>query len=303
MPTLTSTEVRSTHLRAFALPSYDATRRLALVPEQAVLLAGDQVSVSVRVGAGHSLEIVEPGGTVAYAMRGRQARWDVTVEVDAGGSLVWHGEPFVVAEGADVLRSMSIELASGARVVLRETLVLGRTGEAPGRLMSRTAVHRDGVPVLVEELDAALGLGPHRVVDQVLELRGFETGAERPPQPPEGPERPPQPPGRLAERPRQPPEGAERPPQPPGRLAERPRQPPEGAERPPQPPERLAERPPQPPERLAERPPEPPEGAERPPQPAETAMVLESGDLLHRWLGDETHRSPLRVCQSSPRAE
>ena len=157
--------------------------RVALVPEQAVLLAGDQVTVAVRVGAGQRLEIVEPGGTVAYAMRGGQARWDVRVVVEEGGSLVWHGEPFVVAQGADVVRSTTIDLAPGACLRLRETLVLGRSGEAPGSLVSRTDVRRDGVPVLVEELDSALGLGPHRVVDQVLDLRGSETVAERPPQP------------------------------------------------------------------------------------------------------------------------
>ena len=48
MPTLTRTEVRSSHLRAFTV---DRTR-VALVPDQAVLLAGDRVTVSVRVGAG-----------------------------------------------------------------------------------------------------------------------------------------------------------------------------------------------------------------------------------------------------------
>jgi len=181
MPTLTRTEVRSSHLRAFRL---DRTR-VALVPEQAVLLAGDQVTVSVRVGAGQSLEVVEPGGTVAYAMRGSVARWDVRIEIEEGGCLVWHGEPFVVSEGADVRRSLRVELAPDSRMVLRETLVLGRTGEGPGRLLARTDVHRDGLPVLVEELDSAVGLGGHRVVDQVLELRSFETGAERPAQPPE----------------------------------------------------------------------------------------------------------------------
>jgi urease accessory protein len=222
MPTATHTdvEVSSTHLRAFTLPDRGcAVRRVALVPEQAVLLAGDRVEVVVRVGADRLLEVVEPGGTVAYAMRGGTARWDVTVEVEAGGCLVWHGQPFVVAEGADVVRRLSVELAGDARVVLRETLVLGRAGEGPGRLVTHTDVRRAGEPVLVDELDAALGLGRHRVLDQVLELRGFETGAERPPQPPE------------------------------------------------------------------------------------TAMLLESGDLLHRWLGTETHRSPLRNCQSSPSAE
>ena len=137
-----------------------------------MLLAGDHVEVTVRVARGAALEIVEPGGTVAYAMRGRTACWDVRVEVEEGGSLIWHGEPFVVAEGADVLRCTTVDVATDAGVVIRETLVLGRSGERPGLLVARTDVHRGGVPVLVEELDAALGLGPHRVLDQVLHLGG-----------------------------------------------------------------------------------------------------------------------------------
>ena len=108
----TRTEVRSSHLRAFCLSAYGGTR-VALVPEQAVLLAGDHVEVTVRVARGAALEIVEPGGTVAYAMRGRTARWDVSVEVEEGGSLIWHGEPFVVAEGADVMRCATVDAGDG----------------------------------------------------------------------------------------------------------------------------------------------------------------------------------------------
>ena len=205
MPTLTRTEseVRSSHLRAFRLPSVGPVDRVALVPEQAVLLAGDQVTVSVRVPTGRSLEIVEPGGTVAYAMRGQQARWDVSVDVETGGRLVWRGEPFVVAEGADVDRSLTVELGPGAALVLRETLVLGRSGEGPGLLRVATSVLRDGAPLVVEELDCATGLGPHRVLDQVLHVG---SGA----------------------------------------------------------------------------------------QPGEHSLVLESGDVLDRWLGGRAHESPLR---------
>jgi len=166
----TRTEVRSSHLRTFRL---DADR-VALVPEQAVLLAGDEVTVSVRVAAGATLEIIEPGGTVAYAMRGRTARWDVTVEVEDGGRLVWHGEPFVVAEGADVVRTSCVALGDTSELSLRETLVLGRHGEGPGHLVTRTEVARGGVPVLVEELDSAVGLGGRRVLDQLLHLRDGE---------------------------------------------------------------------------------------------------------------------------------
>ena len=166
MKTSTATEVRSSHLRTFRLDG----ARVALVPDQAVLLADDRVTVSVRVDAGASLEIVEPGGTVAYAMRGRSARWDVTIEVEDGGSLTWHGEPFVVAEGADVVRTLTADLGADTVVSLRETLVLGRAGEAPGRLVTTTNVRCAGLPVLVEAMDSELGLGGHRVVDQLLHL-------------------------------------------------------------------------------------------------------------------------------------
>src|SRR4051795_11482327 len=68
---------------------------------------------------------------------------------------------------------------------------------------------------------------PHRAnLVARIPAGGFETVAERPPQPPDRAEPPPQPPDR-AERPPQPPDRAERPPQPPDR-AERPPQPPDG---------------------------------------------------------------------------
>jgi urease accessory protein len=146
-------------------------------------------------------------------MRGGGARWDVDIEAEDGGCLVWHGEPFVVAEGADVARTLRVDLGATSVVTLRETLVLGRSGEEPGRLRSRTDVSRDGAPVLLEELDSDVGLG----VDQVLALGGFEAQA---------------------------------------------------------------------PERRRTSATEP------------GSMVLASGDRLRRWLGAETHASPIHGCYS-----
>ena len=134
------------------------------------------------------------------------------MELEEAAGLVWHGEPFVVAEGADVRRALTVDLAAAATVTMRETLVLGRSGEGPGRLTTRTDLTREGSPVLVEELDSATGLGPHRVLDQVLRL-GSAAG------------------------------------------------------------------------------------------PGEHTMLLESGDALDRWLGAETHASPLRLPHSSARPE
>ena len=160
-----------------------SSARIGLVAVTALLLGGDAVEISVRVGAGASLEIVEMAGTVAYNARGEASSWTVRAEVAQGASLRWHGEPFVVSDGANVLRHSSIRLAPGARAALRETVVLGRSGETGGSLTSRTRVDLAGRPLLVEDLDLSdpaaralvgvLGMPhgpPHRVLDSVLLL-------------------------------------------------------------------------------------------------------------------------------------
>jgi len=163
-------------LRPVLLSSTPTTARVCLVPDGALLLAGDEIEIRVEVCSGATLELVEPGGTVAYDMRGGRARWDVDVRIGQGATLVWGGEPFVVAAGADVHRTTAVELGGDARMVLRETLVLGRHGEAPGRLTQRLGVSGpDGSPVLVEELEldgrSVPGvLGDHRIVSSVLAL-------------------------------------------------------------------------------------------------------------------------------------
>lgn len=155
--------------------SSDATgARVALVATSALLLAGDEVRIDVHVGPGAWLEVVETSGTVAYDARGGSASWDVSIHVEAGGTLVWEGLPFVVAAGADVTRTTTATLADDAALLLRETLVLGRTGEVGGDLRARTRCTLGGRPALVEDLrlDAsrtAPGVfGAARVLDSIL---------------------------------------------------------------------------------------------------------------------------------------
>ncbi|MEZ0163198.1 urease accessory protein UreD [Kineococcus sp. LSe6-4] len=128
--------------------------RVALVGTRALLLAGDRVDVHVEVAAGCSLELVEVAATVAHDGRGGPpARWRTTVDAGPGARVVWDAQPLVVATGADVDRSVRIDLAAGAVVALREDVVLGRTGEAGGRLRARTHARLDGEDLLVEDLD------------------------------------------------------------------------------------------------------------------------------------------------------
>ena len=115
---------------------------------------------------------------MAYHGRGRPAAWHTTLTLADGARLRYRGEPFVIADGADVRRTLVVELAGSARCVLRETVVLGRADETGGRLLSRTDVRREQRPIWLEELDLDPNgirnlpgvLGRHRVIDSLVSL-------------------------------------------------------------------------------------------------------------------------------------
>ncbi len=168
--------------------------RVALVATTALLLGGDEVEFDVRVGRGGWLDIVETAGTVAYDARGVGSSWRVRAEVAENGRLTWNGEPFVIADLADVSRSTVLRLAPGATACLRETLVFGRAGEVGGALRGSTRVLLDGQDLLVEDMDLAGPadrrmpgvLGSRRVLDTVLlaGVRAPSTSTSTPPAPP-----------------------------------------------------------------------------------------------------------------------
>lgn len=158
------------------LASDSTGARVSLVPDGALLLAGDAIVIDVSVGAGARLEVVEPAGTVAYGMDGASASWDVSIDLAPAASVVWAGEPFVVCEGACVARSTTVRMGWDSVLAMRETLVLGRHGERPGGIRQDfRASGQNGAPILHESLElgpesSPLLLGGGRVVGSVLAL-------------------------------------------------------------------------------------------------------------------------------------
>jgi urease accessory protein len=128
--------------------------RVALVQSRASIVRGDAVDLCVHVGEGATLELVELGATLTHDARGgAAAAISVEVVVGDGASLTWLAAPVVVARGAAVERTARIELTGSARVLLGESVVLGRAREPCGALTTRTRILRDGRPVLDETLD------------------------------------------------------------------------------------------------------------------------------------------------------
>lgn len=148
--------------------------RIALVAGGALLLGGDRIDIAVTVGDGCSLELEDIGGTVAYGADGVASFWEVEITVGAHARLSWAGLPLIVSDGADVHRSTRIRLAPGAVALVRESVVLGRSGERGGRARIRTSVTDADGPVLEEALDidgtrpVPGVLGGHRVLDSIV---------------------------------------------------------------------------------------------------------------------------------------
>lgn len=152
----------------------DREVHVVLVPTMALLLDGDRIELRISVGAGTKLRVIEVSGTVAYSGPGAGSSYRTDIDVAKGAALVWLGQPFVVAAGAVVQESTVVSLAPGAVACIRETLVLGRTGEGSGVGQIGMRIEDETGPLFVEELHvgdthALPGiLGPAKVLDQVV---------------------------------------------------------------------------------------------------------------------------------------
>jgi urease accessory protein len=158
-----------------------AHAEVALLATTATLLGGDTLRLVVQVGPGLRLDLRDVAGTVAYHGRGLGCVVDVALRVHAGATLTWAGEPLVVADGSAVTRHLRADVAEGGRLLLRDRVALGRSGQDGGRLDCHTTLAYAGRPALVEHLELRAGLGPGalgtaRVVDTLTAL-GWRPGA------------------------------------------------------------------------------------------------------------------------------
>jgi urease accessory protein len=157
----------------------DGWARVTVVGAMSAPLGGDRLRIEAEVAEGGRLTIDSAAATVSLPGRtGLPAAYDVRLTVGEDAELHWLPEPVIAAHGSDLRMTTRVSLAAGARLVLREELILGRHAEAPGFLTTRLTVDQDGRPLLDQSLafgpgaapgwDGPAVLGPHRAIGQLL---------------------------------------------------------------------------------------------------------------------------------------
>jgi len=168
-------------------PTADA---LHLVGGAAGPLGGDDQELTVEVGADATLVIRSVAASMAMPGKGA-SKSRVEARVREGGSLDWAPEPLISVVGSDHTQRTRIILEPGAHLRWRETLVLGRTGEGPGRLTASIRVERAGKALTHHEIrigddgwDGPAVLGEARVMISELIVGeaappAFQTSSEK----------------------------------------------------------------------------------------------------------------------------
>lgn len=130
---------------------------LRLVGTAAGPLAGDDLMLSVRLRPGAAATLRAAGASVAQGGGGERTL-AIRAELGDGADLSAEPGTLIACAGSRVEVRVEVVLGAGARVDWRELIVLGRTGEPPGRVVLRWDVTRCGQPVLRQF--ARLGPGP-----------------------------------------------------------------------------------------------------------------------------------------------
>jgi urease accessory protein len=109
---------------------------------------GDRLRLDVTVEPGARLLVTTAAAEKVYRTLEPAAAIDVALNVGAGGSLAWLPQETILFDRARLVRSIEVDLAEDARLILAEALVLGRSGMGEtvddGRLIDRWRLRRDG---------------------------------------------------------------------------------------------------------------------------------------------------------------
>lgn len=120
------------------------------------IAGGDRFDVAITTRAGARLAVTTAAAEKVYRSNGPDARLSIALRIDDDAHLAWLPQETILFDRAQAMRTIEIDLAARASLVLGEMVVFGRTamGErlVTGRFIDRWRVRRDGKLIFAENL-------------------------------------------------------------------------------------------------------------------------------------------------------
>lgn len=140
----------------FPRPAAGAAPLAVLVNISGGLAGGDRIEIAVRVGAGAAATVTTQAAEKIYRSLGPDAEIGVKLDVCRGGALAWLPQETIVFDRVRLRRTIDVELARDATLLLAETVIFGRSamGEnvEQGYFFDRWRVRVDGALVFAETI-------------------------------------------------------------------------------------------------------------------------------------------------------
>src|SRR5712691_607997 len=112
------------------------------------IAGGDDLEIAFSVGPGTRLVVTGAAAEKVYRSLGPDARMRIKLDVAGGAALAWLPQETIVFDRARVTRSIDVDLAADAGLILAEAVIFGRSGMGErverGLLLDRWRVRRDG---------------------------------------------------------------------------------------------------------------------------------------------------------------
>jgi urease accessory protein len=112
------------------------------------IAGGDDLEIAFAVGPGTRLVVTGAAAEKVYRSLGPDARMQIKLDVAGGAALAWLPQETIVFDRARVTRSIDVDLAADARLIVAEAVIFGRSGMGErierGLLLDRWRVRRDG---------------------------------------------------------------------------------------------------------------------------------------------------------------
>ena len=132
------------------------TLEAVLINSAGGLTGGDRMSWQVDVDAGAALTLSTQACEKVYRARDGRAEVAVSLNAEAGARIDWLPQETILFDGGALARTLTAELAAGARLLAVEAVILGRTAMAEtvrvGELRDRWRIRREGKLVFADDL-------------------------------------------------------------------------------------------------------------------------------------------------------